>query len=440
MRKILLLFFFLHLCSISSAQLYREYLLSDWVFKSTESKYWLPAQVPGNSVDDLLLNGKTSVNKADTTWQYRTTFIADKQIMSRDFVELLFEGLDTRATVYLNQEKILEANNMFRSWSVPVKPWLKEGDNELLIEFEADDYTPSLRKAFYHYDSGLSLIPAGIWKPIILESWNDYRLDDVSYKVEEIKDKVAYLDASIEFRTAQNLAVDIEIYDEVSGRTFARENITFDKDSHRMDIPFTIRRPKLWWPKALGKPNLYKIGVRVKGADNEQTLGKRIGIRTIQVDGASRNDLRISINDKPVLVKQTDYRPFLINISSQNTTDYEAIFKVVESLGKTMVRVLGVGVYENEYFYDLADVHGIMILQDFMFVPTDYPKTESFLKNVKTEALENIKSLQHHPSIVAWGGVMADDLNPEDESSAGINAVLKESLKQINPSYIFLPE
>src|SRR5699024_7851405 len=119
MKKILFLLILLHICTISSAQLYREYLLSDWVFKSKESKYWLPADVPGILIDDLLDNGKSSIKAADSTWQYRTTFIADKQIMSRDFVELLFEGLDTRATVYLNQEKILEANNMFRSWSVP---------------------------------------------------------------------------------------------------------------------------------------------------------------------------------------------------------------------------------------------------------------------------------------------------------------------------------
>lgn len=440
MKRTLSLSIFLILYLTSSAQLYQEYLLSDWTFKSTASKYWLPAEVPGTSVDDLLLNGKTSIKTADTAWQYRTTFIADKQVMSRDFVELLFEGLDTRATVYLNQEQILVADNMFRSWSVPIKPFLKEGENELLIEFEADDYEPSLRKAFYHFDSNISIVPVGVWRPVILESWNGYKLDGVSYNVDRIVDKEAHITASVDFIISQEMSVDIEIFDEISGRTFVREKAVIDPTGKQINIPFVIKKPKLWWPKSLGKPNLYKIGIRTKAGNNEQTLAKRIGIRTIEIDSLSnREHVTATVNGKRVVAKKSDYIPFVLNVSSQSAADYEGVFNIVESLGSTMIHILNTGVYESDYFYDLADVAGMLIFQDFMFPAAAYPKSENFLENVKEEAEENVKSLQHHPSIVVWGGVPYESGN-DKESTMQMNQVLEETLKETSSSYKLITE
>lgn len=440
MKSVFSLLVFLTLYLSSSAQLYQEYLLSDWTFKSTTSKYWLPALVPGNSVDDLLLNGKESVKVSDTTWQYQTSFIVDEQTLSRDFIELLFEGLDTRATVYLNQEKILEANNMFRSWAVPVKSLLNDGENKLLIEFETDAYNLSLRKAFYHYDSELSIIPVGVWRPVILESWNEFRLDDVSYAVSEIADKSAHLMASINFRVDKETPLDVEIFNEVTGKTYARKQVLASQENSQIDIPFTIRKPKLWWPASLGKANLYKIGVRAKNADNEQTVNKRIGIRTVEIDSASnREGLRLIINGKSIAIKKSDYRPSVLNISGQSTAEYEDVFAALDWLENNMIHVLSDGVYENEYFYDLADVNGVMIFQDFMFPPAVYPQNDQFLENVRKEAVENVESLQHHPSIVVWGGISGSQEELED-SSVQVNRVLKKALKNENSSYLLITD
>lgn len=440
MRKAISLFILSLIYFTSSAQLYQEYLLSDWVFKSSNDKYWLPAEVPGSLVDDLLLNGKTTVKKSDTTWQYQTTFVVDKQVLSRDFVELNFQGLDTRATVYLNQKKILEANNMFRSWSIPIKSLAKEGENELLIQFSSDEYSPSLRKAFYHFDN--PFIPVGVWKPVILESWNRYRLNDISFTINQIVDKEAHLTTSIDFRTEEELSLELEIYDEISGRTFESRQVTIDSNRRQVDIPFTIRKPKLWWPASLGKPNLYKLAVRTKLGENEQNMGKRIGIREVKIDtSSSKENLRLTINGKPVLVNKTAYQPFVLNVSSQRASDYDEIFTLVQSLGFTMVEVLGVGVYENEYFYDVADVRGILILQDFMFTPAVYPENEDFVKNVEEEVKENVQSLQHHPSIIAWGGVSttAEEADVEVDATH-INRILEKALQQSNPSFYFVAE
>ena len=46
-------------------------------------------------------------------------------MMRKENMELVFEGLDTYADVYLNDECILKADNMFRRWSIPVRQYIR---------------------------------------------------------------------------------------------------------------------------------------------------------------------------------------------------------------------------------------------------------------------------------------------------------------------------
>lgn len=39
-----------------------------------------------------------------------------------------------------------------------------------------------------------------------------------------------------------------------------------------------------------------------------------------------------------------------------------------------------------------------------MFACSMYPATDDFLDNVKTEVKQQVRRLQHHPSIAIWAG------------------------------------
>jgi beta-mannosidase len=47
---------------------------------------------------------------------------------------------------------------------------------------------------------------------------------------------------------------------------------------------------------------------------------------------------------------------------------------------------------------------GILVWQDFMFACSMYPGDKAFLENVRHEAIDNVKRLRNHPSIVIWVG------------------------------------
>lgn len=64
-------------------------------------------------------------------WEYRNTIQAAPDWLKRGHVELVFEGLDGPAQVYLNDKLILTGINSFRECRTDVKPQLKPGDPSL---------------------------------------------------------------------------------------------------------------------------------------------------------------------------------------------------------------------------------------------------------------------------------------------------------------------
>ena len=156
-----------------------------WKLHLNNKEDWIDARVPGNVHLDHLENRKIpdpffGQNEAelqwisDEDWTYKLMFEPDKDLMERKNLILFFHGLDTYADVFLNDKKIISANNMFHPWNANVKDVIKDGMNNLEIQFRSPlkevtgqmnsiDYalpadndqagktSPYTRKAPYHY-------------------------------------------------------------------------------------------------------------------------------------------------------------------------------------------------------------------------------------------------------------------------------------------------
>jgi beta-mannosidase len=75
------------------------------------------------------------IDKKD--WEYKTTLVIDKQTFARNNIELVFEGLDNYADVYVNDKLVMKADNMFREWTADIKNAVKEGNNSLRVYFHS---------------------------------------------------------------------------------------------------------------------------------------------------------------------------------------------------------------------------------------------------------------------------------------------------------------
>jgi len=68
-------------------------------------------------------------------WDYSLKFDIENGVWQNDNIDLIFNGLDTYADVWLNGEKILHSDNMFVRYEKEVKNLLKKRDNELKVRF-----------------------------------------------------------------------------------------------------------------------------------------------------------------------------------------------------------------------------------------------------------------------------------------------------------------
>jgi beta-mannosidase len=149
-----LLFISLAAIPLEAAEPSARTIDSGWQFRAVANtdradvQEWHAAQVPGVVQTDLL-NSKLIPDPFDrdnefhlqwiglADWEYQTTFQVDASALTHDHVDLVFDGLDTFADVYLNDQSILHADNMFRRWRIPAKAMVKSGPNTLRIVFHS---------------------------------------------------------------------------------------------------------------------------------------------------------------------------------------------------------------------------------------------------------------------------------------------------------------
>lgn len=410
-----------------------QQLNTNWSFKNVKDTTWLSAKVPGEVHSDLFTNEKIKdpfvanneldlqwISKED--WEYRSTFLLDEKTLQRKHIELDFKGLDTYATVYLNDTEILKTNNAFREFLVDIKS-LVQKENNIRIVFESTTKAAAIEKAklayelpagdrifirkpqfHYGWDWGPILTSSGISKPIILKTWDDLKIKDVFVKQNTLTDAMAELSAEFELQSTLKDSLTVDVF--VNNKLHTSQNIS--AESANSSIPFTIENPEKWWPHNIGTPYLYDLRFVIKqGSTTLDSYQLKKGLRTIKLvteKDSIGESFYFTVNDVPVYAKGANYIP-QHSFQNQLTDDnYTKLIQDALDANMNMLRVWGGGIYEEDLFYDLCDEKGILVWQDFMFACAMYPGDNDFMENVKYEAIDNIKRLRNHASIALWCG------------------------------------
>ncbi len=359
----------------------------------------------------------------ETNWCFETRFDVPRELLKQDHLQLVCNGLDTYADVWLNNQKILGANNMFRKWQVPVRRFLHEGSNQLKICF----YSPLeinrqkqgaygiplpeerafTRKAPYQFgwDWGPKLITMGVWKEVYLEAWSGWKLRDVFVNQQVITDSVAQVTVVVNIESDEAQTATIIVAADDYPATEKKQVLT--AGTQTIEIPLTLYEPNLWYPNGMGDADLTSFKVSVQVDEVVQTMEVSTGLRSaelVQQPDEGGYSFYFQINGQPTYIKGANYIPqdnFLTRVSRQKTKD---LLLMAQQSHINMLRVWGGGVYETDDFYSLCDSLGIMVWQDFMFAGTVYPGDSAFVENVKQEAHQQIVRLRNHPSIVLWCG------------------------------------
>ena len=452
------------ICLLPLSQLYAaepasRNLDAGWQFRiagnsdRSELKEWHPAQVPGVVHTDLLHNKLIPdpfdrnnefhlqwVGLAD--WEYQTTFQVDTSALTHEHIDLVFEGLDTYADVYLNEQTILHCDNMFRRWRIPAKTLLKAGPNTLRIEFhsavekmlpyvkslpyvlpsisthnfgneEGIATAPYTRKAPYNYgwDWGPRFLTEGIWKSVRLESWDTLRIENFHIHQQNINTDIANVTAELDIETGRATTATLGLaHDELSASQMTDESQTLQLNAgiNHISVPVRIISPKLWYPVGYGPQNRYRFSASIKfGREVVARAETRTGLRSIELRRVADQwgkSFEFVVNGISVFAKGADVIPFDSFPNRVTPEIHRKILQSARNAHMNMVRQWGGGYYESDDFYDICDELGIMVWQEFMFGGDMVPGDVAFQENVRQEAIDQIKRLRDHPSIVIWCG------------------------------------
>ena len=356
-------------------------------------------------------------------WDYFLRFDVDKNVFEKDNIELIFNGLDTYADVWLNGEKILHSDNMFVKYQKEVKNLLKKHDNELKVHFypfdkQRDNLIETYRLRFPEkyavmrkcgYQNGWDWAPRylniGIWKDVELLGWNDFKVENISILTENLIGNDAEMSANIRLSTENPR--DLRFVVSKDGNKLAEQAVSINGKTH-VKIPFVVENADLWWPNGIWEHTMTDFVVEFF-EDNELIDSQKVrtGIRKIElieVPDSIGSAMYFKVNGRKVYIKGANYIPEEMIETWMSKDKTVKLLAECEAAHFNMLRVWGGGIYPPDYFYDICDSLGIMVWQDFMFAGTTYPYSDEFLNNVKEEAIQQVIHYQNHPSLVLWCG------------------------------------
>ncbi|GAA1643281.1 glycoside hydrolase family 2 protein [Actinoplanes couchii] len=403
-----------------------------WELREKPGDPAIAAAVPGCVHVDLINDGRLpdpflDDNEKAVAWVGHTDWQYTREVAwtgpAHDRIDLVFDGLDTVASIELGGVSLGRTRNMHRSFRYDVTTLLAGGPQPLTVRFESayaeaervrellgerDNAYPEpfnfIRKMAcgFGWDWGPTLVTAGIWRPVRLEGWSTARLAAVR-PLTTYTSGVGKLNLTVDIERIRDCGLSATIL--LDGHQIGSV-VAVNADSARSEIDVPGVEP--WNPRGHGEPALYTLTVVLTDGDQElDRWERRVGFRSVRLDQTpddAGTGFVFHINDAPVLIKGVNWIPDDIFPSRMTRERYARRLGEAAAAGVNLIRVWGGGIYEDRAFYEVCDELGLMVWQDFLFACADYPEEEPLHSEVVAEARENVSRLASHPSLITWSG------------------------------------
>uniref|UniRef100_A0A672N033 Beta-mannosidase n=1 Tax=Sinocyclocheilus grahami TaxID=75366 RepID=A0A672N033_SINGR len=321
---------------------------------------------------------------------------------------LVFEGVDTVSTISLNGVTIGKTDNMFRRHDFEVTDLLKDEDNILQVwimsavtyasqrshahtEYRVPpDCPPPVQKGECHvnfirkaqssfsWDWGPSFPTLGIWKGVRLEVFNTLRV--LSYTTNPRFDS-----------EHSSWNVEVELFFDI---------FVASKGLVHLSMPLLQSEAEFQLSLTPGQKRM--------------VIFLSVAFRTVElvqepIPSSPGLSFYFWINGKPIFLKGSNWIPVHAFQDFSHRAmflhwRYRILLRSAQKANMNALRVWGGGVYEQDIFYSLCDMYGIMIWQDFMFACALYTTEKDFIQTVREEITQQVRRLKSHPSVVIWSG------------------------------------
>ena len=404
---------------------------------------WVVATVPGTVLTSYKNVGAIpNPNYADNIFQvsesffnsdfwYRNEFEVAKDF-AKEKVFLNFDGLNWKADIYLNGEKIGRQEGAFIRGTYDVTNRLVEGKNVLAVKIEKNAHIGAVKEKYeYNTDFNGGILGAdnptfhatigwdwistirgrniGIYNDVYLTTSGKVTLHDPFVLTELSHPSLkATLTPEIIIQNHDAAPVKGVLHGSIGDIKFSQELML--KAGEKREVKFSPEKYaqlreqelKLWWPKGYGEPYLYDAEFEFKIADATSDKKKfKVGIRQMTFN-EDNNILTLFINGRRFIGRGGNWG-FGENNLNYRGREYDIAVEHHANMNFTMMRNW-VGQIGDEELYEACDRHGIMVWQDFWLAnPVDGPNpynNEMFIANAE----DYVRRIRSHASIGIYCG------------------------------------
>ena len=412
----------------------RDVLSDGWTLSRDGAAQRYDASVPstvagvlsesGYFADDLL-EGRNyeKVDKSifDDTWTYATTF--EGKPAKCDHAELVFDGLNFYADIFLNGKQIASADTtkgVFIRRAYDVTKLLKR-QNKLEVKLRRAQ-SGDLNHGYVDWNPRPLDESMGIVRPVTLHTTGILSIEDV-YVVPDLNVEnfeTADLSVRVTLRNREARPVEgtlvLNLQDAETGMfpvalaAGETKEITLTPRDVAM---LHINKPRVWWTYDMGTPELYSLAVcaEVEGvvSDVQETT---FGIRKIESRLTEDDYRQFTLNGKDILLKGAGWTDDIFMRDTPESIERQV--RYVMDMNMNLIRFENIW-GKDDTVYDLCDELGVLTLVGFscQWEWENYcglPEVGHFgcINGQEVEDLavryfhDQVVRLHNHPSVIAW--------------------------------------
>jgi exo-1,4-beta-D-glucosaminidase len=376
------------------------------------------------------------------SWWYRKQFRLPVEGRGRH-VELHFEGINYRANIWVNGQRIADTTTAAGAWRQyafdVTKLVTATAANVVAVEVFAPTET-DLAITFVDWNPMPPDKDMGLFRKVFLTMSGPVKLSNpaVFSQVTSPANDQAQLSITAQATNTTDQAVEGVLRGGVGDIRF-EQHVSLapgeikDVDFEAADYPqLRMSHPRLWWPAQMGSPHLYPLRMRFEIAGKlSDATDTRIGIRQITSEVSSQTRRLFRINGKPLLIRGGGWTTdFMLRENSRRLNEE---LNYVQDMGLNTIRLEGRP--ETDGFYEETDRRGILVMAGWSCCDfwEQWPKWTPETHAIAVESLRSqMYRLRGHASLLAWLNGSDNQPPPEQEQ---VYLDMEKKLRWPNPIF-----
>ncbi len=341
---------------------------------------------------------------------YKRKFKVPSQWKNQQVI-IHFGAVNSAMYLWVNGQKVGYGEGSKTPMEFDITPYLQEGENDLAVEL-------------YRFSSGSYLEDQDMWKMSGLE--RDVYL--VARTPNHIRDFFVHaglnnnytdgtlnIDIDITRVNNNNLNLEIELFDNGTQISGAKQSIKGKQKVTNIALPSVIRNVKKWTAET---PNLYDLRITLYDAKNNvlESTVRSIGFRTSEI-----KNRQLLVNGVPVTLRGVNRHEH--SHINGNIISEEEMIKDIRLMQENNINAVRASHYPNmAKWYELCDKYGLYVVDEanieshgMGYGEESLAKDTAWLATHMNRTQRMLERTKNHPAIIVWslGNEAGDGINFE---------------------------